>query len=156
MVCFYFNFSFLSILVFYQYSIRCGGGLVTNCVRLFAIPWIIAHQAPLSMGFPRQEYWSGLHFLLGDLLLGLLHSRWTPYQPSHQQKPWYSFLSILENYLIRCTTVLILGKCTNLKYEITKNCLLLQTTSLLICMSIANCTKLKPCNFQYVRTVMLK
>ena len=27
-------------------------------------PWTIAHQAPLSMGFPRQEYWSGLHFLL--------------------------------------------------------------------------------------------
>ena len=29
-------------------------------VQLFAIPWIIALQAPLSMGFPRQEYWSGL------------------------------------------------------------------------------------------------
>ena len=26
------------------------------------IPWIIARQAPLSMGFPRQEYWSGLPF----------------------------------------------------------------------------------------------
>ena len=24
--------------------------------------WTIAHQAPLSMGFPRQEYWSGLSF----------------------------------------------------------------------------------------------
>ena len=29
-------------------------------VRLFATPWTIEHQAPLSMGFPRQEYWSGL------------------------------------------------------------------------------------------------
>ena len=29
-------------------------------VWLFATPWTIAHQAPLSMGFPRQEYWSGL------------------------------------------------------------------------------------------------
>ena len=29
-------------------------------VRLFATPWTIAHQAPLSMGFSRQEYWSGL------------------------------------------------------------------------------------------------
>ena len=29
-------------------------------VRLFAIPWILAHQAPLHMGFSRQEYWSGL------------------------------------------------------------------------------------------------
>ena len=31
-------------------------------VRLFATPWTIAHQAPLSMGFPRQESWSGLPF----------------------------------------------------------------------------------------------
>ena len=29
-------------------------------VRLFTIPWAVACQAPLSMGFPRQEYWSGL------------------------------------------------------------------------------------------------
>ena len=26
-------------------------------VRLFAIPWTVARRAPLSMGFPRQEYW---------------------------------------------------------------------------------------------------
>ena len=31
-----------------------------SCVRLFAIPWTVAHQAPPSMGFSRQEYWSGL------------------------------------------------------------------------------------------------
>ena len=31
-------------------------------VRLFATPWTIAHQTPLSMGFSRQEYWSGLPF----------------------------------------------------------------------------------------------
>ena len=37
-------------------------------VRLFANPWIVAHQAPPSMGFSRQEYWSGLPFLYpGDL-----------------------------------------------------------------------------------------
>jgi len=28
----------------------------------FAIPWAVAHQAPLSMEFSRQEYWSGLPF----------------------------------------------------------------------------------------------
>ena len=32
-------------------------------------PWTVAHEAPLSMGFPRQEYWSGLSFPSpGDLL----------------------------------------------------------------------------------------
>jgi len=28
----------------------------------FETPWTVAHQAPLSMGFPRQEYWSGSPF----------------------------------------------------------------------------------------------
>ena len=37
-------------------------------VRLFATPWTVAYQAPLSMGFSRQEYWSGLPFPFpGDL-----------------------------------------------------------------------------------------
>ena len=31
-------------------------------VGLFPTPWTVAHQAPLSMGFPRQECWSGLPF----------------------------------------------------------------------------------------------
>ena len=31
-------------------------------VWLFATPWAVAHQVPLSMGFSRQEYWSGLLF----------------------------------------------------------------------------------------------
>ena len=31
-------------------------------VRLFATPWTVAYQAPLSMGFSRQEYWSALPF----------------------------------------------------------------------------------------------
>ena len=31
-------------------------------VQLFATPQTVAHQAPLSMGFSRQEYWSGLPF----------------------------------------------------------------------------------------------
>ena len=38
---------------------------VLNCfirVRLYVKPWTVAHQAPLSMGFSRQEYWSGLSF----------------------------------------------------------------------------------------------
>ena len=33
---------------------------VLSRVQLFATPWTLAHQAPLSMEFPRQEYWSGL------------------------------------------------------------------------------------------------
>ena len=33
-----------------------------SSVRLFATPWTVAHQASPSMGFSRQEYWSGLPF----------------------------------------------------------------------------------------------
>ena len=35
---------------------------VLNRVRLFVTPWTVAHQATLSLGFSRQEYWSGLPF----------------------------------------------------------------------------------------------
>ena len=31
-----------------------------SCVQLLVIPWTVAHQAPPSMGFSRQEYWSGV------------------------------------------------------------------------------------------------
>ena len=33
-----------------------------SCVRPFANPWTVDHEAPLSMGFSRQETWSGLPF----------------------------------------------------------------------------------------------
>ena len=37
-------------------------------VQLLATTWIVAHQAPLSMGFSRQEHWSGFLYLPpGDL-----------------------------------------------------------------------------------------
>ena len=48
------NFCFLVILV-----IRIAAAVqLLSCVRLFATPWTAAYQAPPSMGFSRQEYWS--------------------------------------------------------------------------------------------------
>ena len=38
------------------------GTYLLSHVQLFAIPWTAACQAPLSMGFSRQEYWNGLQF----------------------------------------------------------------------------------------------
>jgi len=44
------------------------GGLVAKSCPTLMTPWTVACQAPLSMGFSRQEYWSGLPFpSLGDL-----------------------------------------------------------------------------------------
>ena len=37
-------------------------GLVTKSCPALAIPWTVDCQAPLSMGFSREEYWSGLPF----------------------------------------------------------------------------------------------
>ena len=52
-----------------------------SCLTL-ATPWTVARQAPLSMGFSRQEYWSGHSLLQGifptqGLNLGLLQGRQT-------------------------------------------------------------------------------
>ena len=33
---------------------------LVSCVQLFATPWTVAYEAPPSMGFSRQEYWSGV------------------------------------------------------------------------------------------------
>ena len=68
---------------------------VLSPVWLLLTPWTVAHQAPLSMGFPRQEYWSGLPFPPpGDLPdpgiePSLLHCRQILYPLSHLGNlPW--------------------------------------------------------------------
>ena len=38
------------------------GACALSCVQLFVTLWTVAHQASLSVGFPRQEYWTGLPF----------------------------------------------------------------------------------------------
>ena len=66
---------------------------VLSLVWLFVTPWTITCQAPLSMEFPRQEYWNGLLFPSpGDLPepglnLDLLHHRKILYHLSHQGNP---------------------------------------------------------------------
>ena len=54
--------------MYHPLSCTDGGGLVAKSCPTLATPWAIAFQVPLSMGFPRQEYWSGLPFTSpGDL-----------------------------------------------------------------------------------------
>ena len=40
----------------------CSCARALSHVQLSAIPWTVAYRSPLSMGFPRQEYWSGVPF----------------------------------------------------------------------------------------------
>ena len=42
-------------------------GLAAKSCLTLATPWTVAHQAPLFVGFPRQEYWSGVIPSPGDL-----------------------------------------------------------------------------------------
>ena len=49
----------------------CVGAQSFSCVWLFVTPWTVAHQAPLSMGFSRHIYWSGLPFPSPGYLLNL-------------------------------------------------------------------------------------
>ena len=70
-----------------------GGGLVTKSCLTLATPWTVAHQAPLSLGFSRQESGVGCHFLLHGIFLtqglnpGLLHCRQMIYQLSYEGSP---------------------------------------------------------------------
>ena len=50
-----------------RFNIQC----VLTCLRFFAAPWSVVHQAPLSMEFSRQEYWRGLPFPFPEDLLNL-------------------------------------------------------------------------------------
>ena len=71
-----------------------------SCVRLFAPPWTVALQAPLSMEFSRQEYWRRLPcpcpgiFLTQGSNSGLLHCRWILYPLSHLRAQVNHFSSV--------------------------------------------------------------
>ena len=50
------------LLIFFRYPTYSGGDLVAKSYLTLASPWTVGCQAPLPMGFSRQEYWSGLPF----------------------------------------------------------------------------------------------
>ena len=73
-------------------------------IQLFATLWTVAHQAPLSMGFPREEYWSGLPLcspgvkpatlaLAGGFLTTVPHGKPQFFSYSSQIKLGHSFES---------------------------------------------------------------
>ena len=70
-----------------------GYGLVAKSCPTLATPWTVACKAPLSMGFSRQEYWSGFPFLFQGIFLtqesnpGILCCRQILYQLSYKESP---------------------------------------------------------------------
>ena len=62
------SFCYTAKWVSHMYTYVCMHAESLSCVWLCATAWTVAHQAPLSMGFFREEYWSGLPCpSLGDL-----------------------------------------------------------------------------------------
>ena len=57
--------SVICLITTHQQQYTCAPSL--SRVQLFAIPWTIAHQAALSVGFPKQEHWKGCHFVLWEI-----------------------------------------------------------------------------------------
>ena len=80
-----------------------GGGLVAKSCRILATSWTVACQAPLSMEFPRQNYWGGLPFPSpGDLPdqrsnLCLLHCRPNTEPPGKFPPTVYPSINILHS-----------------------------------------------------------
>ena len=57
-----FEFVRIASCVFVNVVKESESEVAQSCPTLFVTPWTVAHQAPPSMGFSRQEYWSGLPF----------------------------------------------------------------------------------------------
>ena len=80
--------------------VLCKVCLFTQLCPTLATPWAVAHQAPMSMGFPGQEYWSGLPFYPpGDLLhpgikpatptlAGRIFTTWATREVQDVSLPW--------------------------------------------------------------------
>ena len=86
----------LEIIILSRVSQPCMCAQSFSCVRLFATPWTVACQPPLSTGFSRQEYWSGLPFPPpGDL-------------PEPRIKLMSIELVMSSNHLILCCPLLFL------------------------------------------------
>ena len=84
-------------------------------VRLCATPWTVAYQAPLSMGFSRQEYWSGLLFPspgiflsqgLNSHLLLLLHWQADSLALRHLGNPFFEHICCSSDLCWQCLSML--------------------------------------------------
>ena len=89
-----------------------GGKLVVESlsrVQLFVTPWTVAHQAPLSMGFPGKSTGVGCHFLFQGIFPtqgsnpGLPHCRQTLYHLSHQGSLKGGYLAFNPGFLADCS-----------------------------------------------------
>ena len=70
-------------------------------VQLFATPWTAAYQAPLSMGFSRQEYWSGVP------LPSPIYSAYKLNKQSDSIQPWHTPFPIWNQSVVPCPVLTV-------------------------------------------------
>ena len=86
----------------------CVHAQLLSHVQLFATSWTVAHQAPLSMGLPQQEYWSGLPFPppgessqprdQTPVIYGSCIGRWVPYYRATSEALWADYFTVNLGY----------------------------------------------------------
>ena len=82
----------------------CRYLVAKSCPTFATLQKIVAHQAPLSVGFPKQESWSGLPFPSPGIFPtqgsnpGLLLCRWILYCVSHQRSPIGTGKGVLKTF----------------------------------------------------------
>ena len=86
-----------------------GGNLVTKSYPIHVTPWTVASQAPLSIGFPRQEYWSGLPLPTPGVLS---NPRIKPTSPALQAVSWVVGRFFTAEPLGKTGTVLWILNCS--------------------------------------------
>ena len=105
-----FTFTFLSLSLFLLYPLNFSTGcwcylVAKSCPILFLTPWTVAHQVPLSMGFPRHEYWSGLPFSSPKIFLTqrsnlhLVHWQVGSLLVSHQGTTFFKKLGVRSIFI---------------------------------------------------------
>ena len=73
-----------------------------SCVWLFVTPWTVAYQTPPSMGFSRQEYWSGLPFPSQYIIVTSANPKLPIHSSSTSPPPWQSQICSLCRRVCCC------------------------------------------------------
>ena len=95
------HIQFFFLIIKTIHSMKEGVSQLLSCGQLFATPWTVACQASLSMGFFRQEYWSGQPFPSLGNIPGLLCCGQILYHLSHQGSPIrHDYLHNISQYLL--------------------------------------------------------
>ena len=107
-------------------------------VRLLATPWTAAHQAPPSMGFSRQEYWSGVPF--PSLLADPFFLRAIKLNPSRKPHP-LPLCGFLKS--LRCPQTEFLNGCNEICSWFQQWCWVWLLLSLMDCQLVASPSRIQ-------------